>query len=126
MPARPPEANALVGRWVAALPTDEVAREMDRTGAPYGVVKSMPEAAAHPYFAERGMIAEVPDAGADGGPLRVVNSPLFFSDAGTGPTAPAPLAGQQTRDVLLHLGYADDRVEALLAAGAVFEQAPAS
>jgi succinate--hydroxymethylglutarate CoA-transferase len=122
MPTPPPAANTLVGQWVAALPTDAVARAMDRTGAPYGVVKSMPEAAAHPYFAERGMIAEVPDG--RGGALRVVNSPLRFSDATAGPTAGPPIAGEHTREVLGRLGYADDRVDALLESGAVGEQLP--
>ena len=85
MPANPEAANAVVGGWVAALPAATVAREMERAGAPYGLVQTMPEAAAHPYFAERGMVAEIAAGPGEGGPaMRVVRSPLFFWRQGAG------------------------------------------
>lgn len=121
MPSDQAAANAKVAGWVASLTIDEVARGLERAGAPYGVTKSMPAAATHPYFAERGMVAEMDDSVE--GRLRVVSSPLFFSDAVSAPSRRAPLAGEQTRELLAEAGFATDRIDALIAAGAVGEQA---
>lgn len=125
MPAAPAEANQVVGAWVAALDAADAARRLDAAGAPYGLTMTMHEAAAHPYFAERGMIAEVDDP--LDGRVRAVDSPLFFSDAESTAAGPAPLAGQHTRALLAECGYAPDAAAALLASGAAQEQAvPAS
>jgi crotonobetainyl-CoA:carnitine CoA-transferase CaiB-like acyl-CoA transferase len=84
----------------------------------------MPEALADPYFEGRGMIVEAADP-LDGS-VRAIGSPLHFSDVASGPTgAPAPLAGEHTRAILIHeLGYDAPRIEALLASRAIAEQAP--
>lgn len=122
MPSSLPEANATVGRWIGALTAEAVASGMDAAGAPYGLVRSMHEAVAHPHFAERGMIAETEDVIA--GSYRAVGSPLFFSDTASEPRAGAPLAGQHTREVLRDdLEYPPERIEQLLASGGVMEQA---
>ncbi len=110
-----------VAPWMAALTLDEAVSGLRAVGSPFGVVRSIPEALDTPYFAERGMIAELPDP-LDGS-VRAISSPLHFSDAAAGPTGPAPLAGEHTRQVLLEeLGYTTDRIEELLAAGAVVHQ----
>lgn len=121
MPSAPAEANAQVGVWVAALDAADAARRLDAAGAPYGLTMTMHEAAAHPYFAERGMIAEVDDP--LDGRVRAVDSSLFFSDAVSTAAGAAPLAGQHTRTVLAECGYAPDAVAALLVSGAAQEQA---
>ena len=121
MPAGPPAANELVGTWVAALDAADVASRLGAVGAPYGLTMTMHEAAAHPYFAERGMIAEVDDA--LDGRVRAVDSSLFFSDAESTAAGAAPLAGQHTRAILEECGYASDAAQALIASGAAQEQA---
>ncbi len=121
MPANPEAANAVVGGWVAALPAATVAREMERAGAPYGLVQTMPEAAAHPYFAERGMVMEVRPGPATARRFRVVRSPLFFSEAGCGPVSRRRSPGQ-TRALLPDLGYGAAQVASLLRSGAIGEQ----
>ncbi len=121
MPADPREASQLISKWVSAHSVEEAALLLEKAGAPYGVVKSMYEALAHPYFAERGMIVEVPD------PIdhtaQFVRSPLFFSEASSAPMGGPPLAGQHTRDVLADLGYDADRIEELLRMGVASHQA---
>ncbi|MCK9486071.1 MAG: CoA transferase [Dehalococcoidia bacterium] len=119
---RPPtaaEANALVGAWVAQLDSSDIGPEIDRSGAAYGMTLSMHEAAAHPYFRERGMIAEVQDPVV--GALRVVDSPLFFSDSVSQARDPAALLGEHTREVLHEAGLSEEDVEALLESGAATE-----
>jgi len=122
MPASPAAANALVGTWVAEVDAADAVQRLESTGAPYGLAMTMHEAAAHPYFAERGMVVEVTDP--LDGRVRAVDSSLFFSEAESTAAGPAPLAGQHTRAILEEHGYAADAVTALLAAGAAQEQLP--
>ncbi len=122
MPSNGREANALVGQWVAKHTVEELAAAMDREGAPYGIVKTMHEAVAHPYFEERGMIAEVSDP--LDGTIRAVDSPLFLSDAVSTAAGPAPLAGEHTTEVLREAGYDDAAIESLIASGVAVEARP--
>ena len=111
-PADPVEAKRLVETWIGEHGTSEAASRLDRAGAPYGVMKTMHEAVEHPYFAERGMLVEVPDP--IEGTARHVNSPLYFSDTVSEPRGGPPLAGQHTREVLAELGYDESAIAALL------------
>jgi len=123
---RPPaadKANALVGSWVNQLTVDEVARGMEATGAPFGVVRSMHEALQDPYWHQRGMVREVSDP--VNGTARVIGSPLHFSRAASGPgRAGAPIAGQHSTQILAELGYQPAHIAFLLASGAVVQQTP--
>lgn len=121
-PASRNEATRAIEGWVVDLTLDDVVRGMEREGAAYGVMRTLPEAASHPHYEERGMFELVDDV-LDGS-ARVVGSPLFFSDAASGPTSRAPLAGEHSRAILAELGYAPERIRALVDAGVVFEQAP--
>lgn len=116
MPPTPAEANALVGSWVRESDASAIAPAMDRAGAAHGVTFSMHEAVAQPYFEERGMIAEVHDPVA--GPLRVVDSPLFFSESVSGVRGRAALLGEHTREVLEEAGLAPEDIDALIRSGA--------
>jgi formyl-CoA transferase len=62
------------------------------------------------------MIVDVPDPLLES--VRTASSPLFFSDAQSGPAGPAPLAGEHTIAVLTELGYDEGDVAALLESGA--------
>ena len=121
MPTGPAAANALAGTWVADLDAADAASRLDAAGAPYGLTMTMHEAAAHPYYAERGMIAEVADP--LDGRVRAVDSALFFSDAESTAAGPAPLAGEHTRVILEECGYTEKAILALIESGAAQEQA---
>jgi formyl-CoA transferase len=117
LPLEPGKADQLVAEWALTVSTDEAAEALRTAGAAYGVMKSMPEAFEHPYFAERGMIVDVPDPLLES--VRTASSPLFFSSAESGPAGPAPLAGEHTIAVLNELGYDESDVADLLESGAV-------
>ena len=116
---QPADANQQIASWVAELTLDQVAEAMRAAGAPYGIVRSMPDAVNLPYFKDRGMIAEVPDP--IDGTLRAISSPIHLSNADTGPTAGPPLAGEHSRDVLAELGRSTEQIDALFAGGVVSE-----
>lgn len=106
-----------VADWATEHSTAEAADVLAAADAPYGVVRTMEEALDHPYFAERGMITEVPD------PLRrtirVIGSPMRMSSADVGPAGGAPLAGQHTGEVLATLGFSAEEIGELHQAGVV-------
>lgn len=116
LPTEPGSADQLIADWAATVTTEDAAAALRSSGAAYGVMKSMPEALDHPYFAERGMVVEVPDPLLE--TVRTTSSPLFFSDAESGPSGPAPLAGEHTRGILAELGYDAVTVENLIESGA--------
>jgi crotonobetainyl-CoA:carnitine CoA-transferase CaiB-like acyl-CoA transferase len=87
-------------------------------------MKTMPEAFEHPYFAERGMIVDVPDPLL--GSVRTTSSPLFFSGSESAPAGAAPLAGEHTRTVLAELGYSSAEIEALIETNAAQPAAESS
>ena len=122
MPENGRDANAMVGSWVSGFSLSEIARRMEEQGAPYGIVRSMPEAVKDPYFKERGMIASIPDPLE--GTIQVVGSPLHLSRAEVGPAGAPPLAGQHSREVLEDLGCSDDEITSLLASRAIGQQIP--
>ena len=121
LPADGPEANALVSSWVAEHTVAEAARGLDAASAAYGEVQTMPQAVRHPYFAERGMLADVDDV--VDGTHHAVSSALFLSDTESAPTGRAPLAGEHSREILESLGYDSGKIEALLA-GPVSQHPP--
>ena len=114
------EADAAVGAWIAGRPAAEVVAALEGAEVPYGLVRSVPEAVAHPHVAERGLVATVDDQGT---PLRLLRSPLRLDDVQAGPTAGPPRLGGDTAAVLAEAGLAGDEVEALVAAGVAW-QAP--
>lgn len=113
------EADALLAAWVAKQMVAEAAAALQAAGAPHGIVLSIHDALAQPYVAERQMVADVPDPAQ--GTLRVVASPLRFSEATTAPRGESPFAGTHTRAILAELGHDSETIERLFRAGVVGE-----
>lgn len=70
-----------------------------------------------PHLAARQIIVEGTHPVA--GPFTYVGSPVIVDGEPYGPPRPAPELGRDTREVLGELGYGDDDIEALVAAGVV-------
>jgi crotonobetainyl-CoA:carnitine CoA-transferase CaiB-like acyl-CoA transferase len=83
---------------VGELTAQEVIDGLERTGAPYGLVQTLHEAVAHPFFAEREAVAWVEDP--LDGRLGVLRPPFRFSRSAAGPGGAAPLAGEHTEEIL--------------------------
>jgi formyl-CoA transferase/CoA:oxalate CoA-transferase len=115
---RPEAPDTYIGRWVAELDADDIARRLDSEGAPYGLVLDMESALRHPHFQERGMIA---DMGAPGDVTQhIIRNPIFFSEADAAPAGPARRAGESTSDVLITvLGLSPSEVQEFIESGAV-------
>lgn len=70
-----------------------------------------------PHIIERGVIVEVDDE--ETGALLMPAPPVRLSQTPATFRRPAPKLGEHSRDVLRELGWSDDRIDALVAAGVI-------
>ena len=104
--------------WMADKSRREVVDALNAAGVPTGPVYSAADLFADPHFRDRGMLLEVEDP--EVGPTTFARTPVHLSAAPEVPREPAPNLGQHTRWVLEELlGYGPDRVDELVAEGAV-------
>lgn len=109
------------GRFVER-PTQEWLTILDECGVWAGPVYDYPELERDPHVAATQMFVEQPHD--DGQTVRTVRVPLHLSATPPGIHRGAPRLGAHTREVLQGLlGYDDDRVARLVAAGAVASEA---
>ena len=96
---------------------DEWCAEMEHTDVCFAPVLTMSEAAAHPHNVARGTFIEV------AGIPQPAPAPRFSRTVARVDSPPAH-PGQHTREVLTDWGFASDRIDALIAAGAIAASEP--
>jgi CoA:oxalate CoA-transferase len=94
---------------------------LEESGVPASAIQTVDQAAEDPNLLHRGMIATIDQPGA--GRMRIAGSPFRLSRTPSAVSAPAPLLGQHTGEVLRTLlGYDEPRIERLRREGVVFTQ----
>jgi CoA:oxalate CoA-transferase len=100
--------------------TAEWAELLEAHGLPYSPINTVDQVVEDPNVRYRGMVVEVDQPGI--GPIQIAGSPFHLSETPGKVRAPAPLLGQHTREILREvLGYAPERVQALIESGAAQE-----
>jgi len=105
-----PALFGILAEIFATRPRDEWLKRMRHL--PSGPVRGVGEALESEDVAARGMVAEVNHPKA--GPVKIIGSPLNFSDSKLRAYEPPPLLGQHTDDILRdRLGYDAAKLAAL-------------
>jgi crotonobetainyl-CoA:carnitine CoA-transferase CaiB-like acyl-CoA transferase len=89
---------------------------LEPSGVPCGPINDLAQVFADPQVMHRGMQVKVPHPAA--GEMRMVASPMKFSDTPIPHDAPPPTLGQHTDEILERiLGLTSDRIAGLRARG---------
>lgn len=90
---------------------------LDAAGLIWEPVAELPEVVEDPALRERGAFSVIVHE--RGGAMEIVSAPFHIRDADVAVRGPAPDAGQHTREVFIEAGIAPEKVDALLASGAI-------
>lgn len=112
----------IVDQAVSAAIAQRSVREwqdiFDRADIPSAPVLDIAQALAEPHTRARDMVAATEHLRL--GSIPIMGRPIKFPGQPQGPLAPPPLLGEHTEDILRdELGYSRERIEWLLASGAV-------
>ncbi|MDL2274459.1 CoA transferase [Oscillospiraceae bacterium OttesenSCG-928-G22] len=110
--------EAVVSEWAAGLTNDEACRLLAEAKIPASPVRSVKEALADPYVAERGMLASVTHPTL--GTVTIPNLPIQFSGTPSNAEVCSPGLGEHNREILSGmLGMSDSEMEQLSIEGVI-------
>jgi crotonobetainyl-CoA:carnitine CoA-transferase CaiB-like acyl-CoA transferase len=110
------ELTAELDAGFAGFTFAELAARLDEHDMVWAPVQTPADVAADPQAAAAGAFIEVEKEG--GGTFRSPAAPARFPGADAAVRPRSPHVGEHTRDVLAELGYGNDEIEAMFAAGA--------
>lgn len=96
--------------WLAAL---------SAAGVPAAPIRTLTEVVEDPQFAHRGVFSGQPISTDDPRPVRVIQAGYVTDADGPQASRPAPRLGEHSAEILAELGYDDQTVRRLAAAGVI-------
>jgi crotonobetainyl-CoA:carnitine CoA-transferase CaiB-like acyl-CoA transferase len=119
--ARSQNADVLhnvMAEWCASRRRDEALSELQAARIPCGAVHSLDEAMADPQVIARGLLQDVSVRGSKL-PIKLAPAPVRLGATPPPIRTAAPLLGEHTDPVLSELGYSEEEITQLRAAGAI-------
>jgi crotonobetainyl-CoA:carnitine CoA-transferase CaiB-like acyl-CoA transferase len=113
------ELNAALEEALETRSAAEWEPILNRIGIPAGRVLSVPEALRTDQIAERGLLQTLSNVPGVVRPIAVTRSGFKLSGGDPNVDSPPPALGEHTESVLKGLGYAEDDIARLRAAGAI-------
>jgi formyl-CoA transferase len=104
---------------LTARPARDWAAELNALGVPAGEVLSVPEVLAHPQVRGRDFLARFEDVPGVDRPIDLVRIGAMIDGQRPSVTAPPPVLGQDSADILSDLGYGAAEIETLRAEGVI-------
>lgn len=112
------ELEAEIEKITKTKSTQEWLDVFEGSGLPYAAVNDVLATLTHEHTKARNMVVEVEHSQC--GPLKMVNSPVKYSETKPRVRSPPPTLGQHTDEVLReHLGMDDSRILELRERGVV-------
>jgi len=97
--------------------TKEWLEVFEGSGLPYAAVNDVQGTLNHEHVLARGMVKEVEHESC--GTMKMVNTPVKYSESQPGIRSPPPTLGQHTDGVLQDLGYGQNAIDRFRAEGVV-------
>ncbi|MBI2469074.1 MAG: CoA transferase [Candidatus Rokubacteria bacterium] len=117
-----PVLNAIIEQVFAGASMTEWVERLNATGVACGPIYDVGQVFADPQVKALGLVEEVHHP--VHGPMRLLGQPVCLHRTPAKVTAPSPLPGQHTREVLRGAGYDAAAIERLFAEGVVAESRP--
>jgi crotonobetainyl-CoA:carnitine CoA-transferase CaiB-like acyl-CoA transferase len=111
------ERTRLIDASVARQPTSHWVKELSAAGIPVSEVRHIEEILFDEHALQEGLVLDVEHELV--GRYRTFGSPIRMSETPFDAHAPSPVFARHARTVLHELGYGDDEIDKLVAAGAV-------
>jgi CoA:oxalate CoA-transferase len=111
--------TAAIEEALAQRPAEEWETLFTRAGVPAGCVLSVPQALHSPQLATREFVQEFEDVPGVGRTVRVGRTGFKLSDSDPQASAPPPVLGAHTEEVLGGLGYSKSQIAELRKVGAI-------
>lgn len=97
--------------------TAEWQQVFDGSGLPYAAVNDVQDSLNHEHSKARNMVVEVEHD--ECGRIKLVNTPVKFSETSPGVRSPPPTLGQHTDEVLKEIGMAEADITSLKGQGII-------
>lgn len=111
------ELEAMIEAVSVTRTTAEWLRVFEGRGMPYAAVNDVQATLEHEHTRARGMVVDVEHA--ECGTIRMVNTPVKYSESTPGVRSAPPTLGQHTAEVLGELGFSEGGIAALRDEGVV-------
>jgi crotonobetainyl-CoA:carnitine CoA-transferase CaiB-like acyl-CoA transferase len=111
------ELNEAISQWTIQHTFNDVVKLLRAKGLPVAPILNIDEVLALPHVQERQMCLEIGDPLA--GKVKVVGNAIKFSRTPCVVGKSAPLLGENTREILIELGYSEERINQLSRDGVI-------
>ncbi|KAL2019255.1 hypothetical protein VTK56DRAFT_9799 [Thermocarpiscus australiensis] len=112
------ELEAEIEKITVTKTTQEWLEVFEGSGLPYAAVNDVMGTLTHEHTKARNMVVEVEHG--ECGPIKLLNTPIKYSESEPGVRSPPPTLGQHTDEVLRqHLGMEDGQIQELRRRGVI-------